>query len=83
MARLLHHAPAFAVLDEATAAVSHDIEEALVTACHRRGITLISVSHRAPLRAYHMQCLKLLGDGKGGWELLDISADCKLRPHGV
>jgi hypothetical protein len=27
--------------------------------------------------------VKLLGDAKGGWELQDVSADCKLRPHAV
>lgn len=74
IARVLYHQPRYAILDEATASVSKDIEIRLVQACIDRGITIISVSHRPHLRAYHKQALRLLGDGQGGWEIIDISA---------
>eukprot|EP00041_Stephanoeca_diplocostata_P016354 m.321679 g.321679 ORF g.321679 m.321679 type:complete len:741 (-) comp20338_c0_seq7:2065-4287(-) len=73
-ARVLFQKPLFAILDEATASVSHDIELKLVEACICQGITVISVSHRKNLRQCHKQMLHLLNDGKGGWELVDISA---------
>ena len=45
IARVLCHNPTYCVLDEATAAVSRDIEVALMEACASNGITMISVSH--------------------------------------
>jgi ABC-type uncharacterized transport system fused permease/ATPase subunit len=41
-----------------------DIESELLRACHRRGITMISVSHRAHLREFHRHVLTVKGDGK-------------------
>eukprot|EP01046_Picozoa_sp_COSAG06_P007601 COSAG06_NODE_372_length_16686_cov_16.467354_15_plen_113_part_00 len=78
MARLYLHRPAFAVLDEASAAISVDIESELMLGCHRRGITMISVSHRQHLRKYHKRVLTVLGDGEGGWAQEDLSAECVL-----
>ena len=78
MARLYVHTPAFAVLDEASAAVSRDIESELMMGCHRRGITMISVSHRQHLRQFHRSVLTVAGDGEGGWKLEDISEQCVL-----
>ena len=78
MARLYVHTPAFAVLDEASAAVSRDIESELMMGCHRRGITMISVSHRQHLRQFHRSVLTVTGDGEGGWKLEDISEQCVL-----
>ena len=71
-ARLLYHRPRFAFLDEATAAISTEIEEALMQACHDAGITMISVAHRKTLRDFHAQALVLEGDGKGSWHLDDL-----------
>ena len=76
MARLYCHCPAFAVLDEASAAVSGDIEAELLLACHRRGITMISISHRKHLRQFHTAVLTIHGDGEGGWSMEDISDQC-------
>ena len=78
MARLLYNPPLFAVLDEATAAVSVDIESELLCACHRRRVTMISVSHRTHLRRFHRTVLSVLGDGDGGWTTTDIADQCLL-----
>lgn len=71
-ARLLYHRPRYAFLDEATAAISTEIEEGLMQACHDAGITMISVAHRKTLRAFHAQALVLEGDDKGSWHLDDL-----------
>jgi ABC-type uncharacterized transport system fused permease/ATPase subunit len=46
MARLLFHAPRYAILDEATSAVSADGEQLLYEAVVRAGITMLSIGHR-------------------------------------
>eukprot|EP00793_Prasinoderma_coloniale_P000611 PRCOL_00003760-RA len=70
IARLLFHRPTFAALDEATSAVSADIEGKLVARLIAAGITLISVSHRPNLRRFHTRALTLEGDG--GWKVRSI-----------
>ena len=70
IARLLYHRPAFAALDEATSAVSSDIETTLVARLAAAGVTLLSVSHRPTLRRFHAKALRL--DGQGGWSIEDI-----------
>ncbi|XP_066281799.1 lysosomal cobalamin transporter ABCD4-like isoform X1 [Branchiostoma lanceolatum] len=69
-ARLFFHQPQFAVLDEATSAVSMETEELLYTMCKDMGMTVISVGHRTSLRKFHDVELKL--DGHGGWKLQAI-----------
>lgn len=68
--RLFYHQPQVAVLDEATSAVSLEVEDQLYRECMKRGITLISVGHRESLKAYHSALLYL--DGKGGWTYTKI-----------
>lgn len=72
MARLFYHQPEFAILgtigiisDECTSAVSVDVEAALYTSAKERGITLLTVSHRATLFRFHDYMLRF--DGEGGW----------------
>lgn len=72
-ARLLFHRPDYAILDEASSAVSIDIEQLLYQAVKDSGITLISVSHRPSLWAFHDKVLAL--DGSGGYEFRDILPD--------
>lgn len=65
MARLFFHHPAYAILDECSSAVSIDVEGAMYTEAKKRGISLITVSHRHTLWRFHEYLLAM--DGKGGW----------------
>lgn len=69
--RLLYHRPAIAFLDEATSAVDMEMEQLLYSAAVDKGITLVSVGHRASLRAFHQRLLHLTGDGT--WTLEPIN----------
>ncbi|KAL6779419.1 hypothetical protein ACKKBG_A12265 [Auxenochlorella protothecoides x Auxenochlorella symbiontica] len=79
MARLLFHAPAYAVLDECTSAVSADGELALYRAAIRAGITVLSIGHRPALKGFHSRIVHFEGgDGGKGWtveELRDRDSD--------
>jgi ABC-type uncharacterized transport system fused permease/ATPase subunit len=68
MARLLFHTPRYAILDEATSAVSADGEKVLYIACVKAGITMLSIGHRPALRNFHSQVVHLEGQSAGkGW----------------
>ncbi|GJP52743.1 hypothetical protein CLOM_g11828 [Closterium sp. NIES-68] len=67
MARLFYHAPAFAILDECTSAVTTDMEERFCRLVERMGTTCVTISHRPALVAFHETVLAL--DGEGGWTL--------------
>ena len=58
-ARLLYHAPALAFLDEATSAVSEELEQELYSAARSLGVSVVSVGHRASLRRLHSHLLQL------------------------
>ena len=66
-ARLLHNKPRLAVLDEATSAVSEELESIMYSEAGRAGISLVSVGHRASLRQYHHQLL-VIGQ-EGTWRI--------------
>ena len=72
MARLFYRAPAFAVLDECTSAVSLDVEERLYRAAHSKRITCITLSQRLALNDFHSQELKLGAPNAQGWTLAEI-----------
>ena len=76
IARLLYHEPRYAFLDEATSAVSNDVEGILYETARERGITLITISTRASLRKYHAYNL-LVGLGEEGydWEMVKVGSD--------
>ncbi|MGD1858652.1 MAG: ABC transporter ATP-binding protein/permease [Leptolyngbyaceae cyanobacterium] len=69
-ARLLLHAPRYALLDEATSALDRANETRLYQALQATDTTYISVGHRPALRQYHQQVLELTGKG---WSLGAIS----------
>jgi len=69
-ARILHQKPFLALMDEATSAVSEEVQTALYKAAQARGIGLISVGHRNSLRHLHSHLLQL--DGFGGWSLTSL-----------
>ncbi|RMD40355.1 hypothetical protein DV735_g4782, partial [Chaetothyriales sp. CBS 134920] len=76
IARLLYHEPRYAFLDEATSAVSNDVEGLLYETAKDRGITLVTISTRASLRKYHTYNLTLgLGDEGYDWEMVKIGSD--------
>ncbi|KAI9794010.1 MAG: hypothetical protein M1816_006635 [Peltula sp. TS41687] len=70
-ARLMYHEPRYAFLDEATSAVSSDVEGLLYERCKEKGITLVTISTRASLKKHHTHNLTLgIGpDGAGDWSL--------------
>ena len=65
LARLLYHEPAFGVLDEATSAVSSDVEGLLYERAKERGITLVTISTRVSLKRFHVFNLRLGAAGGG------------------
>ncbi|KAI9103745.1 ABC transporter transmembrane region 2-domain-containing protein [Phlyctochytrium arcticum] len=73
IARLFYHQPRFAVLDEATSAVSNDVEALMYSTAKDEGITLITISHRPSLFKYHHHLLRV-GEGPTGkgWSLEQI-----------
>ncbi|KAJ3226998.1 hypothetical protein HK099_003621 [Clydaea vesicula] len=75
MARLFYHHPRYVVLDEATSAVSPDVEALMYGSAQDEGITIITISHRPSLFKYHTLLLKV-GEGEKGknWILESISS---------
>jgi ABC-type uncharacterized transport system fused permease/ATPase subunit len=70
MARLYYHKPKFAILDECTSAVSADIEKQLYDESKDLGITIITISLRPALKAYHDYEFRF--DGKGDYSIEEI-----------
>jgi ABC-type Mn2+/Zn2+ transport system ATPase subunit len=67
MARLFHHKPQFAILDECTSAVSIDVEGAMYSYCREQNITLFTVSHCKSLWKYHEYVLQVSAAVLLGW----------------
>ncbi|KAJ3353577.1 hypothetical protein HDU83_006655 [Entophlyctis luteolus] len=65
LARAFYHLPRFVVLDEATSAVSSDVEALLYSAAKDAGMTVITISHRPALLKYHA-CVLRVGEGAAG-----------------
>jgi ABC-type uncharacterized transport system fused permease/ATPase subunit len=51
IARLIHHKPRFAILDECSSAITSEMEERMYAICAQWNITYITIAHR-PVRAH-------------------------------
>jgi ATP-binding cassette subfamily D (ALD) long-chain fatty acid import protein len=76
MARLFYHRPMYAILDECTSSVGMDIEKIMYTHSQLLGISLLTVSHRPSLWAYHNWILQF--DGQGGYVFTKLDAKKRL-----
>lgn len=70
-ARLFFHRPKFAILDEATSAVSFEMEGKLYQIAKDFKITLLTISHRKSLWTYHDYVLKIDISGKYNFEKIN------------
>ncbi|GAB7360465.1 hypothetical protein MBLNU230_g8417t1 [Neophaeotheca triangularis] len=75
-ARLFYHSPHYAILDECTSSLTPDIEQLIYTEAKKRGITILSVSHRRSLWRYHEWILQF--DGQGGFVFARLEAERRL-----
>ena len=71
IARLIHHRPRFAILDECSSAISSEMERRLYRICNEANVTYITIAHRPALRAYHDNMLAI-GDGRQGFSLSKV-----------
>mgnify|MGYP003588123548 CR=1 FL=1 len=71
--RLFYHCPKFAALDEATSAVSVEMENEIYQIAKGMGISLITVTQRPSLYQLHDYCLKFTSNKE--WTFEKISHD--------
>ncbi|KAK2098058.1 ATP-binding cassette sub- D member 4 [Saguinus oedipus] len=72
-ARLFYLQPRYAVLDEATTALTEEMESELYRIGQQLEMTFISVGHRQSLEKFYSLVLKLCGGGR--WELMRIKEE--------
>lgn len=68
-ARILFHKPRFVVLDEATNAISVDMEDHLFQLLTKYKFNFITISQRPALIKYHDMLLEIGVQGDGTWQL--------------
>ncbi|VBB18347.1 hypothetical protein YASMINEVIRUS_810 [Yasminevirus sp. GU-2018] len=70
--RALYDYPDFCIMDEATSAMSNDVEEKIFKLCLSRGVTLISIVHKESLEKFHQKQLRLLGGGAWSYDTINV-----------
>ncbi|KAH9593156.1 ABC transporter-like [Trypanosoma melophagium] len=70
LVRAMYHRSMFVFLDECTSAISQDVELSLYKMLQRRGMTLITVSHREALKSLHNSIVNM--DGMGGYNIYSV-----------
>lgn len=73
-ARIMFHKPRFVVLDEATNAISVDMEDYLFNMLKRYRFNFITISQRPSLIKYHDLLLEIT-DKDGDWQLQTLGTD--------
>ncbi|KAG0654280.1 ATP-binding cassette long-chain fatty acid transporter pxa1 [Monosporozyma unispora] len=73
-ARVMFHKPKFIILDEATNAISVDMEDYLFNMLKRYRFNFISISQRPSLIKYHDLLLEVTGN-EGTWQLKTLGTD--------
>ena len=79
LARLFYRLPRYGVLDEATSAVSSDVEGKLYAQAQELDITLITISHRPSLLKHHQLLLRI--KERDEWELTQIGTEAEEGEH--
>ena len=69
--RLFYHRPSVAFMDEATSAISVDLEELVMRKCWDLDITMVNMGHRPSLKRFHKNLLEI-GLPEGGWTLTEL-----------
>lgn len=73
-ARIMFHRPRFVVLDEATNAISVDMEDYLFNLLKTYNFNFLTISQRPSLIKYHDMLLEITGED-GTWQLQDLGTD--------
>ena len=68
IARLIHHKPRFAILDECTSGVAAAMERKLYLLLNEMGLSYITISHRPVLKQMHCKFLCIRGDEEKSYE---------------
>lgn len=76
-ARIIFHKPKFIVLDEATNAISLDMEDYLFNMLKRYRFNFITISQRPSLIKYHDFLLEITGED-GAWQLRTLGTDAAI-----
>lgn len=74
-ARIMFHKPLYVVLDEATNAISVDMEDYLFNLLKRYRFNFISISQRPTLIKYHEMLLEIGENRDGKWQLQAVGTD--------